>query len=162
MQVLFTPWRYSYISQSARPSGCFLCLAAAEPQAAERLVVASTREHVVLINRHPYSNGHLMIAPRQHWATPAESDPATQADFWPLVLRVCGVLAGAYQPAGFNLGMNLGTCAGAGVPDHYHFHVVPRWQGDTNFLSVLAETRLVPEAPNQSWERLRVLFAGKA
>lgn len=161
MQSLFTPWRYSYITGAASPpSACFLCEAAScdEAEDADRLVVARTEHHLVILNRHPYSNGHLLVAPRRHWATPAESDDDTRREFWPLVLRAQAALEQLYGPHGMNLGMNLGTCAGAGLPGHFHFHLVPRWNGDTNFMSVLAETRLVPEEPATSWRRLREAF----
>jgi len=158
MQVLFTPWRYAYIT-GQQQSGCFFCEAAADPDGADRLVVHSTEHHVVLLNRHPYSNGHLMVAPRAHVPTPGDALPAAQAEMWPLLLLAQRVLGAAYHPDGLNVGMNLGRVAGAGVPDHYHLHVVPRWEGDTNFMTVTADTRLVPEDLTQTRERLRPLFA---
>jgi ATP adenylyltransferase len=158
MQVLFTPWRYAYIT-GQHASGCFLCEAAASPDDPERLVVHVTAHHLVLLNRHPYSNGHLMVAPRQHVAEPAAADEGARAETWPLLLLAQRVLAAAYHPDGLNVGMNLGKVAGAGVPDHYHVHVVPRWEGDTNFMTATAHTRLVPEDLLQTRERLRPLFA---
>lgn len=137
---------------------CFLCAAAAAPEEAERLVVHGTRHHLVILNRHPYTNGHVMVAPRRHLARPTECDAAESAEFWPLVQRVQRVLEKAYSPDGFNLGMNVGSSAGAGVPDHFHFHVVPRWEGDTNFMSVLGDVRVVPESPLQVRARLEPLF----
>ena len=159
MEILFTPWRYSYIVRSSQESGCFFCAAAREPDDPERLVVHVGRHHLVMLNLHPYANGHLMIAPLVHQASPHESPPEASAEFWPLALKTQRVLARAYNPDGFNLGMNVGRSAGAGVPDHFHFHLVPRWAGDTNFMTVLAEVRIVPEGLHQSWERLRALFA---
>lgn len=160
MDTLFTPWRFDYITQpAAEVATCFICAASAEPDEPERLVVATTDHHVVIVNRHPYSNGHLMIAPRSHWASPAEVSPPASVEFWPLVLRAHRVLTAAYRPHGFNFGMNLGACAGAGVPGHYHFHLVPRWHGDTNFMTATAGTRLVPEEPLATARRLRPLFA---
>ena len=168
MNTLFTPWRYAYIAQGAAVGGgsgqpddeaCFFCAAARRPHEPERLVVATARHHLVMLNLHPYSNGHLMVAPLVHVGSPAESDAEAQAELWPLVLRCLEVLETAYAPHGFNLGMNLGTPAGAGVPGHFHFHVVPRWSGDTNFMTVLAEVRLVPEDLGQTRERLAALFA---
>lgn len=146
MQTLFTPWRYSYIRSTASPSeGCFLCGAAADPGDPARLVLTTTEHHVVLLNKHPYNNGHLMVAPRQHRATPGEMEPAAQTELWPLVLACQQALERVYRPHGLNLGLNLGVAAGAGVPDHWHLHILPRWSGDTNFLSVVGEIRLVPE-----------------
>jgi ATP adenylyltransferase len=160
MQQLFTPWRYSYITANpAVESDCFFCAAARLPIDPDGLVVHKAAHHLVMLNLHPYSNGHVMVAPFAHQASPQNSSPEALAEFWPLVLKTQRVLAEAYQPHGFNLGMNLGKPAGAGVPDHFHFHLVPRWNGDTNFMTVLAEVRLVPEDLRQSRERLRALFA---
>jgi ATP adenylyltransferase len=164
MDTLFTPWRYSYITQTPlAPTAeeCFFCAAARDPGAVddpEGLVVAKTDHHLVMLNLHPYASGHLMVAPLLHLASPQEEDEAARAAFWPLVLRAQRLLAEAYSPHGFNLGMNLGKPAGAGVPGHFHFHLVPRWTGDTNFMTVLAEVRLVPEDLGQARLRLRALF----
>jgi ATP adenylyltransferase len=157
MQTLFTPWRYVYITARA-PSGCFFCAAAGEP-GADELVVHRAAHHLVMLNLHPYTNGHLMVAPYAHLAAPRDAAPEARQEFWPLVLQAQRVLERAYGPDGFNLGMNLGSGAGAGVPGHFHFHVVPRWQGDTNFMSVVAEVRLVPEDLAAAASRLRTLFA---
>ena len=168
MERLFTPWRYAYITKS--PAGpespetpvepdCFFCAAARNPDDPDGLVVHTGRHHLVMLNLHPYSNGHLMVAPLAHHSSPQESGEEARAELWPLVLRSQRVLEAAYSPHGFNFGMNLGKPAGAGVPGHFHFHLVPRWTGDTNFMTVLAEVRLVPEDLRQSRERLRALFA---
>ncbi|HEV2846460.1 MAG TPA: HIT domain-containing protein [Thermoanaerobaculia bacterium] len=159
MQQLFTPWRYAYITGTAEEAGCFFCASAAQPDDSEGLVVHCARHHLVMLNLHPYSNGHLMVAPLDHFASPQESSPEAQAEFWPLVLKTQRILAEAYRPHGFNMGINLGSPAGAGVPGHFHFHLVPRWNGDTNFMTVLAEVRLIPEDLRHSRERLRALFA---
>jgi ATP adenylyltransferase len=158
MEILFTPWRYEYITGNVA-DGCFFCDASRDPDDPERLVVFKGAHHLVMLNRHPYSNGHLMVAPVAHLASPSESSAEAQVEFWPLVLESRRVLEEAYRPHGFNLGMNLGRPAGAGVPDHYHFHVVPRWEGDTSFMSVVGGVRLVPEDLRSVWHRLRQLFA---
>lgn len=160
-QVLLTPWRYAYITGDKKPAApaCFFCAAAEASGEPERLVVHRTAHHLVLLNRHPYSSGHLMIAPLVHVGSPEAAAPAAQAELWPLVLRVRDVLERAYRPDGFNLGMNLGSAAGAGVPGHFHFHVVPRWRGDSNFMAVVGDVRLVPEDPLAAREKLRRLFA---
>ncbi len=162
MQTLFAPWRYRYITQ-ARPGDdeCFFCAAARRPDDPGSLVVWTAPHHLVMLNLHPYTNGHLMVAPLLHVASPAAAPAPAQAELWPVVLAAQRVLEEAYRPDGFNLGMNLGAAAGAGVPGHYHFHVVPRWTGDTNFMSVLAEVRLVPEELAATRERLRELFRRK-
>jgi len=160
-QVLFTPWRYAYITGEQKPAAdaCFLCAAAQASEEPERLVVHRTAHHLVLLNRHPYSSGHLMVAPLVHAGCPEMAAPAARAELWPLVLRVRAVLERAYAPDGFNLGINLGSAAGAGVPGHFHFHVVPRWRGDSNFMAAIGDVRLVPEDPLAARERLRRLFA---
>ncbi|HEX2162612.1 MAG TPA: HIT domain-containing protein, partial [Thermoanaerobaculia bacterium] len=159
MESLFTPWRYDYIKTKGRDEGCFLCAAAAELDEPERLVVFAAAHHLVMLNRHPYTNGHLMVAPLAHHASPRQEDDAAQAELWPLVLAVQEVLEEDLSPDGFNLGLNLGRAAGAGVPGHFHLHVVPRWQGDTNFMGVVAGVRMVPQALDDSWRRLRRRFA---
>jgi ATP adenylyltransferase len=157
METLFTPWRQSYLAQEPA-AGCFFCEAAANPNEPERLVVLMAEHHLVMLNRHPYASGHLMVAPLAHMSSPHQSDDATRAEFWPLVLRLERLLETAYHPDGMNLGLNLGRAAGAGVPGHYHFHLVPRWSGDTNFMSVLGEVRLIPEELGSARERLRALL----
>lgn len=142
--------------QSAK--SCFFCDASANPDDDDSLVVFEGADHLVLLNRFPYASGHLMVAPKNHRARPEDDSPATQAAFWPLVLRCRDILNRAYQPDGFNLGMNLGSAAGAGVPDHYHFHIVPRWRGDTNFMSSVGEVRVIPEDSFAARDRLRQLF----
>ncbi|MGH9361724.1 MAG: HIT family protein [Thermoanaerobaculia bacterium] len=160
MQSLFAPWRYSYIAQSREPAGdCFFCAAVRHPDDPESLVVWTSRHHLVMLNRHPYTNGHLMVAPLAHVASPQESEPEARAELWPVVLAAQRVLDAAYGPDGYNLGMNLGQPAGAGVPGHFHFHLVPRWAGDTNFMSVVAEVRVVPEELGTTRARLRELFS---
>ena len=163
-QVLFTPWRYAYITgqtQDAVAVGdCFFCAAArAGVDEEEHLVVYRSEFHLVVLNRHPYNSGHLMIAPLVHLASPEEAEPAARAELWPLVLKSQEILREAYTPHGMNLGMNLGSAAGAGVPGHWHFHLVPRWQGDANFMGVVGDVRLVPEEPEAACRRLRRFFA---
>ena len=138
--------------------GCFFCQAAASRDQVDSLVVWRGEHHLVMLNRYPYTNGHLMIAPLEHIADPGLSGTDAQLEFWPLVLESQGVLSSVYSPDGFNMGLNLGSAGGAGVPSHYHFHVVPRWEGDTNFMTVLGGIRLVPEEPAQVAEKLRPLF----
>lgn len=158
METLFTPWRYAYISGDKPSSGCFLCEASKSPDEPDRLVVGLTQHHLVLLNRYPYTNGHLMIAPREHIASPAQESSEARAELWPTVLRAQGILQSLYSPDGFNIGINVGAAAGAGVPDHFHVHVVPRWSGDTNFMSVVGGVRVIPEDPVELRTRLVPLF----
>ena len=159
MRTLFTPWRYRYISMSSEAEkGCFFCQAAVAPVESEPLVLWRSSHHLVMLNRYPYTNGHVMVAPLDHLADPLQASEEAQAEFWPLVLSCQRVLSTAYSPSGFNMGLNLGQAAGAGVPGHFHFHVVPRWSGDTNFMTVVGSVRLVPEANLDVARKLRPLF----
>lgn len=159
MQTLLTPWRFAYISETSLGSaGCFFCAATKQPDDPLRLVVAVAKYYLVILNRYPYTNGHLMVAPLRHLGNPEDCGPEATEEFWPLVLKCQRVLQKAYNPDGFNMGINLGRAGGAGVPEHFHFHVVPRWNGDTNFMSVVGETRLLPEEPEQIRARLIPLF----
>ena len=142
-------------------SECFFCRAASgenEEEDRENLVLTRTTYHVVLLNRYPYTNGHLMVAPRRHVADPEDCLPGSREELWPLVLRCRRTLLEAYGPEGFNFGANLGIAAGAGVPDHFHLHLLPRWSGDTNFMTTAGGTRLIPEDLGSTWERLRPLL----
>jgi len=159
MDALFTPWRYSYIIATGQDDGCFFCAATADSDDPERLVVHVAEHHIVMLNRHPYSNGHLMVAPQRHVASPQDCEAQEREEFWPLVLRAQRVIERLCHPHGMNLGLNLGRAAGAGVPSHFHFHLVPRWTGDTNFMSVLGDVRLVPEELETMWRKFRQAFA---
>jgi ATP adenylyltransferase len=143
-----------------KPSGCFLCeAAAADPSRdAELLVLARTELALALLNRYPYNNGHLMVAPRAHLADLDELPAATAVAVTTLTQRALRALRAALQPDGFNLGINAGKIAGAGVADHIHQHVVPRWSGDTNFMPVLAETKILNEHLTSSYQELRAAF----
>lgn len=161
MDALFTPWRFPFVSERIEDAGCFFCAAALQPDDPERLVVHLGRDHLVMLNRYPYTNGHLMVAPREHLDDPRKSSAEARSDFWALVLEAQEVLSGLYRPDGLNLGMNVGQAAGAGVPGHYHFHLVPRWNGDTNFASVVGGVRLIPEDLHATWQRVRSAFAAR-
>jgi len=160
MQQLWAPWRMELIA-GEKPKGCIFCLLPAEQgEAADRknLIVARTAHSFVILNRFPYNNGHLMVVPRHHTSDPAELSGEEYADLNALLLRTLGVLRELYRPEGFNLGMNLGQVAGAGIADHVHYHVVPRWNGDTNFMPVLAQTKVMNEHLERSQERLAAAF----
>jgi ATP adenylyltransferase len=140
------------------PGACIFC-AAVEGDRREWLTLGTTRFSVVMLNRYPYASGHLMVAPRRHTAALADLPADEHVDLAEAVRRTLGSLEGALRPQGFNVGMNLGACAGAGVVDHLHWHVVPRWPGDTNFMTTLADTRVIPQHLDETWERLRPAFA---
>jgi ATP adenylyltransferase len=136
---------------------CFLCQAAAaanEDERRQRLVLWTTDTTTVLINRYPYTNGHLLIAPRAHKAELEDLTPDEQVDLMRQTTEAVTLLKRAISPQGFNIGINLGRCAGAGLPGHLHQHVVPRWNGDTNFMGVVGEVRVVPQAMSQLYDEL--------
>ncbi len=159
MEHLFAPWRYAYVTNPESPGGCIFCAAARDQ--AEPLTVARGERAFALLNRFPYTSGHTMVAPLAHVAEFADLDAATLADMMLLAQRIIRALRRVYQPHGFNLGFNLGEAAGAGIADHLHFHVVPRWRGDTNFMTVNAEVRVVPEDLAATRSRLRRELEGK-
>ncbi len=159
--VLFAPWRMDYIRSLERPDEdvCFLCLAAqASPQEHEKRVVLWTTAHsVVLMNRYPYSNGHLLVAPLAHKAELADLTHDEVCDLQHQTIRGVELLKRAVSPQGFNIGINIGKCAGAGKPDHLHQHIVPRWAGDGNFMTVVGDIRIVPQVTEQLYHELRRL-----
>lgn len=162
MQVLFTPWRYPYLTapKSAAPQPCIFCVAADSDDVRGTLTLYRSPQALVMLNKYPYTNGHLMIAPIAHEARLFESSDASLMALIRLTAEAQRILSDVYRPEGFNVGMNFGQIAGAGVADHYHMHIVPRWGGDTNFMSVTAQTRLVPEDLNVTFDKLLPHFEG--
>ena len=157
-EVLFAPWRYEYLV-AENSEGCIFCLAAASKDDRESLVVYRGRRVFVILNRYPYTNGHIMIAPYDHHARIGDSDEPTLRELITTVAAGERILGDAYRTDGLNVGVNLGSAAGAGVTDHYHVHLVPRWKGDTNFMTVAGDTRVVPEELPVTLARLTPLFA---
>ncbi len=144
MERLWAPWRLEYISSADDQSGCVFC-AAVEGDDEEKLVVHRGARALVLLNKFPYTSGHVMVAPQRHVGDFGELDDEEVLEAHRLASTAIGALAETYGPQGYNLGWNLGRVAGAGVLDHVHLHVVPRWAGDTNFMPVLADIRVIPE-----------------
>lgn len=157
---LWAPWRIEYI-RAPKPAGCIFCEFPAAPEADDRqnLVVHRSAHSFTCLNRYPYNSGHLMVIPRAHVDDLAALSPEAFADLNAELRRAVGVLKATYRPEGMNLGMNLGRPAGAGIDEHLHWHVVPRWVGDNSFMPVLADQRVVVEALGEAWERLRAGFA---
>jgi ATP adenylyltransferase len=160
-EILFAPWRYEYLV-SEKPSGCIFCEAAASGDAEDSLVLFRGEHVFVLLNRYPYANGHLMVAPYTHDAWLSDSSAETLSELIGMIRRAQEILVTAYRTDGLNVGINFGSAAGAGVANHYHVHVVPRWAGDTNFMTVVAGVRVVPEELSATRRRLASLFAGAA
>ena len=169
MERLWAGWRMGYVApergknERAKKKGagrkakedCLFCRVAARKPAGENLVLAVSPLALVMLNLYPYNVGHVMVAPRRHLASPAGLDPDEAAEVNAWVGRVVEALRHEYRPHGFNLGANLGRTAGAGIPGHLHWHVVPRWNGDTNFMPVLGETKVLPEAIDRTYGRLK-------
>lgn len=161
MEQLWAPWRLAYVKAASgdEPDGCVFCLKADADDRAE-LVVHRGTTCFAMLNLYPYANGHLMIAPYRHVGTPGELDPAERAELWELFDQALGVLDRTMAPHGANAGLNLGRVAGAGVPGHLHLHVVPRWNGDTNFMPVLADVRVIPQHLDETWQLIRDAWVG--
>jgi ATP adenylyltransferase len=158
MKYIAAPWRISYVRNINAQPGCVFCRAAGVKDDAEVHILHRGRNAFVLLNKYPYLPGHLMIAPYKHLADYARASQALTAEMTELLQRSLKALTAAYQPAGFNTGMNLGKSAGAGVAEHFHLHVVPRWTGDSNFMPIIGGTKVVMEDLDMTWTRLRPLF----
>lgn len=155
MEQLYTPWRLKYLQQpSGKPAGCLFCTLIAEANDAENLIVLRGVHNFIIMNRFPYNNGHVMVVPYQHTAQLPDLPADTLTEMMQLGQRILRALEGMYHPHGFNLGMNLGEAAGAGVPQHLHLHILPRWMGDTSFMSTVGETRVLPEELPTTYEKL--------
>ncbi len=161
MERLWAGWRMSYI-ESARQEGggCLFCRKPASGQDQDEGVVARGRTCFILLNAFPYNPGHLMVAPYRHVDSVAELDPAERDELLLLLGRAEVALRREYRPHGFNMGVNLGEAAGAGVIGHLHVHLVPRWTGDTNFMPALADTKVIPEPITRTYERLHRALLG--
>jgi len=158
MERLWAPWRMEYI-RSEQPPGCLFCRVASENRDRENLVLTRGEHAFIMLNAFPYNNGHLMVAPYHHIADYELLPEEILADLSRLTQHGIRGLKQAFSPDGFNVGMNLGRVAGAGIADHLHIHIVPRWNGDTNFMPVIAETKVLPEALQSTYDKLRGFFA---
>ncbi len=158
MEILWSPWRHEYITSSGSeksPSDCIFCAAQQNPSDDKRnLIIHRATHNFVILNRYPYITGHLMIAPYAHVGELRAAPKESTDEMMDLVKRCEQVLRDAYHPEGFNVGMNLGRVAGAGVADHIHMHILPRWGGDTNFMSTVSDTRVLPEDLMMTYEKL--------
>lgn len=161
MDVLFTPWRFSYLTspKGDQPKGCIFCIAAESDDVRGTLTLYRSDDAVVMLNRYPYTNGHLMVAPVAHEARLFDSTDRSLQALIRLTAEAQRILSDVYRPDGFNIGMNFGQVAGAGIADHYHLHIVPRWNGDVNFMTVTATTRLVPEDLGVTFDKLTPRFS---
>jgi ATP adenylyltransferase len=161
MERLYAPWRMNYIMTDSRESGgsdkrseCIFCKKSRESADRDNLIIYRGTSSFVLLNLYPYNNGHLMVAPYLHTAKLSDLIPESLLEMMELVKGCEAALYRAYQPQGYNIGMNLGQIAGAGIADHLHMHIVPRWSGDTNFMPVLAETKVLPDSLIGSYDKI--------
>jgi ATP adenylyltransferase len=162
MDHLWSPWRYTYLQTGAPAGTCIFCAIAQADRDSENFVLYRGRHNFALLNLYPYTSGHLMIAPYEHVATLEAARAETLGEMMQLTCAAEKSLRAVYRPAGINLGMNIGEAAGAGIAGHIHMHVLPRWLGDANFLSVVGETRVLPETLETAWEKLRRAFQAAA
>lgn len=154
MDFLWSPWRYAYIKEAHKSTGCVFCEKAAEGNDRGALIVYRGKTCYIILNAYPYTSGHVMVVPYAHLDTLAKLPAETATEMILLCQRMETVLRKLYQPEGLNLGMNIGAAAGAGVAGHVHMHVLPRWTADANFMTVVGETRVLPEALEETYERI--------
>ena len=163
MERIWSPWRMAYIQaakEQGEDAGCIFCDLPAEGDDVRTMILARGELAFVIVNSFPYNPGHLMVAPFRHVGAFTSLEADELADVDALVARSIRALEQEMEPHGYNLGMNLGRVAGAGIPDHVHWHLVPRWNGDTNFMPVVGETRVLPELLEETYARLRPRFEG--
>ncbi len=155
---LFAPWRFAYVSQEPAGGECIFCAAVGGGR--ETLTLYTGRRVFALLNRYPYTSGHAMVAPVAHIAEFGLLDAETMLETMVVAQRVARAIHLVYHPHGMNLGWNLGEAAGAGIVEHLHMHIVPRWRGDTSFMTTVGNVRVIPEELEQTWEKLRVVLGG--
>jgi len=161
MEHLWAPWRSTYVKEKSDSQACIFCIAAAAAVDEENLVVYRGNLSFVILNRYPYTSGHLMIAPYEHVARLSQTGEASAEEIMRLARRAENILETVYGADGLNIGMNLGEAAGAGIQQHIHLHVLPRWAGDVNFMTSVGETRVLPEALEETYAKLKRAFVGR-
>jgi len=160
MDRLWTPWRFEYIRELGSQSGCVFCRILSEGRDEANLILHRAKAAFAILNLFPYTSGHVLIVLNRHVPFLRDADPHELREMLELAQRCERALEAEYHPEGYNLGFNLGRAAGAGVDQHLHMHVLPRWTGDASFISVVGETRVLPEEVAQTYRRLRPYFAG--
>jgi ATP adenylyltransferase len=158
LDYIWSPWRYQYLTEPANPETCIFCTMAAANRDEEYLIVHRGDHNFVVLNRFPYTSGHLMVVPYRHVADLTGLDEAMASELMALTRQSEGHLRAVYRPDGLNLGMNIGESAGAGIAGHIHMHVLPRWTGDANFMTTIGRTRVLPEELSVTWRRLKEAF----
>ena len=160
MDHLWSPWRYKYVTNASPHDVCIFCSRGAQNADEENLILHRGEHNFVLLNRYPYTNGHLMITPYAHIADFEALPEEAAREMTSLAQEAVRQLKAVYRPQGVNVGMNLGECAGAGIAGHLHLHVLPRWYGDVSFMTSIGETRVLPEELSETWKKLRGAFSG--
>lgn len=160
MDYLWTPWRYAFVSTAHKLEGCVFCELPSHPDEEGRIVYRG-QHCFILLNAYPYTSGHVMIVPYEHLDQLQKLSTEASQEIMALCQKTEAVLRETYHPEGVNLGMNIGKAAGAGIAGHIHMHVLPRWLADANFMTVVGETRVLPETLDQTWERLRKAYDGE-
>lgn len=160
MESLWAPWRMEYIRGDKKGGGCIFCFAEGMEKDRDRLLLAASRHSVLMMNRYPYSNGHLMVAPRRHLVRLELLSGEERLDLFEMLVRAQRLIETEFRPDGMNVGINIGRSAGAGVDDHLHVHLVPRWSGDTNFMTVIGEVRVIPDHILATYDRLAAALEG--
>jgi ATP adenylyltransferase len=156
--VIYRPERYRYVRKLVKSDGCVFCKAASQTLGFESLVLQKNSRVMVILNKFPYNSGHVMVLPVQHEGDFLNLTDELAAELGVTIKKVTAVLQKVYQPSGFNIGMNNGAIAGAGIPEHLHWHIIPRWLGDTNFFPLIGETKVLPETLEQTYEKLKGHF----
>jgi ATP adenylyltransferase len=156
---LWAPWRREYIGKP-KAGGCVFCRAAENPEDPDSLVVAQKKNSMAVLNRYPYASGHLMVIPKRHVGAVEELTGEEASELWELFIETKKALDSLFAPEGYNAGLNMGKAAGAGIGEHIHFHLVPRWSGDSNFMPVLADIRVMPEHLLKTWSDLKKKMGG--
>jgi len=156
MEFIWSPWRYDYLASGGKkPESCVFCVTQDQTHDSDRLIVFRGTHNFIILNLFPYASGHVMVAPYEHLDNIVAANPEQLAEMMLLSQRMIAVLQKLYRPEGFNLGMNLGLAAGAGIREHFHLHVVPRWTGDANFMTITGETRVLPEELHLTYRRMK-------
>jgi len=155
LKYIWSPWRMEYIQSEKNESGCAFCYELDQNDGPANLIIYRGEYSFVILNRFPYTSGHLMVVPYQHEPSTEGLDPAARSEMMELANTCLVVLRSEYHPQGFNMGVNIGEAGGAGILNHVHFHIVPRWSGDTNFMSSLGQTRVLPESLEETYLRIK-------
>ena len=157
MEQIWAPWRIEYIEME-KPKGCILCDKPKENNGAQNYILYRGDKNFIMMNLYPYNTGHLMIAPYRHIANLEELNNEELREYWQIVTRSLKILRKVFNPGGFNIGINMGKAAGAGIEEHVHTHIVPRWHGDTNFMPVIGDVKIISQALAETYQKLKEQF----